>query len=320
MSEQNLTREERASSALGSFNSYKRHVTRAINECNNALKALKASPSQKSSDHLWGTVQKMDNMLAKAEEAVDVLCKNDPLQVDTVHDQLDKESERVNKKRQEATEALAGISIPLTPIPVQATELNRPLSVKINDALKPFTLKRDHDPMDLDSWKRGFKVYYSSSKMENARLEEQQAYFTACLDKKLKIDINLKIVNTTPILGNESCMSILEEEFRRMYPLFSRRVAFHSMNQSQNESKLDWINKLRLGDQSKIHEMTSDDIYVMRIVQGTCDSKFKEEILRMKSPTLEKVIEKVKAYEIVENSTLASNGELRANKATAANY
>ena len=138
--------------------------------------------------------------------------------------------------------------------------------------------------------------------MENARLEEQQAYFTACLDEKLKIDINLKIVDTMPVLGNESCMSILEEEFRRMYPLFSRRVAFHSLNQSHNESKLDWINKLRrLGDQSKIHEMTSDDIYVLRIVQGTCDSKFKEQILKMKNPTLEEVNEIAKSYEIAEN-------------------
>ena len=166
MSQQGPTREEMASQALGSFNSYKRHVSRAINECNNALKALKVSPTQKSSDHLWGTVQKMDNMLAKAEEAVDVLCKNDPLQVDTVHDQLDKESERVIEKRQEATEALAAISIPLTPTPVQATEPNRPPSVKINDALKPFTLKRDHDPMDLDSWFQGLLLQFQNGKRQ----------------------------------------------------------------------------------------------------------------------------------------------------------
>ena len=164
-------------------------------------------------------------------------------------------------------EALAVVSKPQNPTQASAQAGEPNQSIKINDALNPFVLKRDHDPMDLDSCKRSIKVYYSGSKMQNTRLEEQQAYLTVCLDKKLKIDINLKIVDTMPVLGNKSCMSILEEEFARMYPLLSRRVAFHSMNQSQNESKFEWINKLcSLIDQSKIHELTSDDIYVMRIV------------------------------------------------------
>ena len=94
-----------------------------------------------------------------------VLCKHDPLQVDTVHDQLDKESENVDEKREEAMEALASITIAPTLTPVQATEPNLSPWVKINDALKSFTLKRAHDPMDLDSWKCGFKVYYSSSSL-----------------------------------------------------------------------------------------------------------------------------------------------------------
>ena len=115
-------------------------------------------------------------------------------------------------------------------------------------------------------------------------------------------------------------MSILEEEFARMYTLFSRRLAFHSLNQVYNESKRDWINKLRrLGDQSKIQKMTPYDIYVLRIVQGTCDSKFKV-ISKRKNPSLDEVIEMAKSYEIVKNSVSASNGNLRAMKTTSSNY
>ena len=44
---------------------------------------------------------------------------------------------------------------------------------KPNDALKPFTLTRDHSPVEFTQWLDQYEAYYTSSKMALATSREQ---------------------------------------------------------------------------------------------------------------------------------------------------
>lgn len=148
--------------------------------------------------------------------------------------------------------------------------------------------------------------------MDLLSLEEQQAYFESCMDSRLATSIKLKIQDTTPIFGEYGCVYFLQSEFEQMYPIFSRRVNFHSLRQQRGQSRTDWINKLQeAGAQSLIHEMSADDIYVMTILQNTCDTKFRDEIFKLVDPKLEEVIQLAQRMEIADNSVAAASGHMQ---------
>ena len=52
---------------------------------------------------------------------------------------------------------------------------------KPNSELKPFTLTRDHSPVEFTQWLDQYEAYYTSSKMALATSREQIRYFTCLL-------------------------------------------------------------------------------------------------------------------------------------------
>ena len=298
-----------------SLTSLKGKLTISINELEKLARFVETSPSNMGVRDIEKAIEKMDDAKAKIEDrGVDLQTADPENNFENVEVYLAQASAKWLEVRQLALKVVADITNP-NPGSLPQPQPQPPSSTfKINESLKPFTLKKGHSPAEYEAWKRKFNVYYTSSKMDRCSLEEQQAYFLACLGPKLSNDLSLKIVDSTPVMGEDGCIDILSYEFERMYPIFSKRVLFHTSDQKKGESRLDWINSLRRsGEHARIHEMSTDDIYVMRIIQGTCDAKLREEILKIESPTLEDVLECARNLEVAENSVAAAAGNFRSN-------
>ena len=49
---------------------------------------------------------------------------------------------------------------------------------RVFDALKPFTLSRDHTPTELREWTTRFRAYYTASHIDQLQIPEQQAFLS----------------------------------------------------------------------------------------------------------------------------------------------
>ena len=117
---------------------------------------------------------------------------------ETKFDQL---SKKVKDAEVEIGKAMAARQ-PLVPQEVQADQgARRPPSIKANDPLKPKELQLDDKPSVLRLFKREFKDYYESNRMELLPVGVQQNYFTQCISTKLKLKIRNMIRDVTPVLA-----------------------------------------------------------------------------------------------------------------------
>jgi hypothetical protein len=124
-----------------------------------------------------------------------------------------------------------------------------------------------------------------------ATLEEQQGYFYVCIDIDLEGRIKPRISPTTPIFGEDSCVSLLEEEFNSKYPLFARRLDFFKYTQARGQAFSDYVAKLQAkGNESDLHQLGVEDLYVFKFLNGCSDPKLKEEFMRLKDPKLQDLI------------------------------
>ena len=177
-----------------------------------------------------------------------------------------------------------------------ATTAIKPDRVKPNKALEPHVVSRDHNTVEMKSWCKKFKAWFTSSNMAAASVQEEQAYFRMVIDVHLEMKLSTKIQETMPVFGSDtqvSGMGLLEEEFLVKYPLLARRVEFFESTQTTGQSFSDWSSKVKaLGDEATLSDLSTDGIYVMRYITGTVDMKLRERFLKEESPTME-VLDKI---------------------------
>ena len=190
----------------------------------------------------------------------------------------------------------------------QTSDQVRP-RVKANDALKPFILTRDHTPVEMRTWLRKFKSYYSSSNMKFAPLADQQAYFRNCIDSYLDTRINGTVREDTPIYreGDDTieitCEEIIVNEFAARFPILTRRYLFFKSEQESNQLCSDWVASLRaLEDEANLADMTTEQLYVMKIICGTKDAKLREKFLKEDKPTMDIINKIIGQHESITTS------------------
>ena len=58
--------------------------------------------------------------------------------------------------------------------------------VKLKEGLKPTVLTLDFNPQEFQAWQNKFRIYYQTSKINTANVEEQQGYFYSCISEYLQ--------------------------------------------------------------------------------------------------------------------------------------
>ena len=128
--------------------------------------------------------------------------------------------------------------------------------------------------------------------MENTdgcTIEEKHAYLKICLDSQLEQRVSDRIQADTPLFGEDSCMSILQEDFCLRYLLFNRRLDFFKCQQGPSQKFSDFAAKLRAkGDEADLPALTVDEMYIFRYICSCTNTKLREKFPHIENPTLAK--------------------------------
>ena len=154
-----------------------------------------------------------------------------------------------------------------------------------------FKLTQDHNPVELANWILQFKAYYTSSRLKQCPVAEQQAYFRNVIDVKLEARITDKILPDTPVVSDRanviSCISILEEEFDLKYPLFARKATLFNLKQKEGQLVSDFAAEVRAdANCAKLHELKPEDIIMLIYVTGIGDKVLRDKLLKEREPNL----------------------------------
>lgn len=296
--------------------SLKGWLTRAI-DTGTAAAAMadEARPSETLLDTLRELRQKVKDQLEKVLTAVrhiqDLDSQIDGANFDRYEATLLAETARAHDCDIELLRVTAAIEDalrPQQPAPQRAGPApdNR---YKPNEALRPSLLLRQHTPVELKVWIQKFEAFFVASRLRLAPIQEQQAYFRACVEESLLARFNDRIQANTAVLpnpnmpGEENCIQFLKEEFRDQHPLVSRRYNFFKDAQKPGQLFSDWsIGLKKIGDEAELVRCTEDDIYLMRYLTGGYDERLRRRLLRVENPTRILLDREVQKYEAEMNS------------------
>ena len=291
----------------------KGHLSRRITSATNAIRDAGERPTSKAMAELQRSKSKIQEQYEKIENCYTVILE---MAEEEDYDRYEKE---LNDEAGRVERALTMVRVALNKSAVVPRGLaNAPpngsretLKVKPNKTLEPHKLSRDHTTVEMKSWCHKFKAWYEGSNMAAGSVREQQAYFRMVLDVHLETKIFASVQENTPIFGTDSqvsCMSILEEEFLLRYPKVYRQMEFFEAKQSPGQLFSDWSSKLRaLGDEAALSSLTTEDLYVMRYLTGTCDEKLREKFLKESKPSVKLFDMIVHQHEVAANTLPAVN-------------
>ena len=249
----------------------------------------------------------LDMVLESFYKIEDCIIQEDVLDLAEVGNKKRKESLEKYAKQLQEVESKCDEAEKLLTTPAAASATQRahatsgpnPGMPKANDLLKPQPLEMDDKPSVLRQFKKDYKIFYNHYKMESFDLEEQQAYFTHCLAKKLHARIAPKIRGATPVMsqpkdsaGNEpeSCFKLLEDEFRKNYPIVRRRRDFFEHRQQTGQSWADWNIQLKeLAQEAELQDIQVDDLIMHMQLELTTDQEIRNKFLQQPNPKMEEL-------------------------------
>jgi hypothetical protein len=289
-----------------SLKGYKGHLSRTINSATRLCDFVQDKPSSLAATELEDASKDVKTTYSKLENILLELQQKDSANFDTYDEALISSKEKYDDILYKLMHVSANLFSAPQPQLVAAPEPHQGRHFRINEALKPFLLTKDHNPCELRSWINKFKAFYSTSMLDRCTLAEQHAYLRICLDSNLEARIQDKLEDEMPIFGEGGCIDLLEEEFRMTYPLFARRLDFFRFSQTQGQLFTDYCGKLRAkGEEADLHKLTIDELYVFRYICGTDDNKLKERFLKHEDPTLEVLNRIARAYEVTKSTLKA---------------
>ena len=294
----------------------KGHFTRARNAVNKLLDFIESNPSEQA---LRDLVQQRDRAFAAYKKVEESLMKQqalEPTKSKDYEDQLTEMEDIIGDLRERVLVAISQANTAPAHSAIEAppNSSNNQRSMP-TDALKPFILKKDHNPVEFRSWVEKFKVYFQATNLGSSSTIEQQAYFKAYLDSWLVARVSPVITATTKIFDENGCVDILERDFKERYPLFVRRVEFFRSNQKQGQPFSEWFQKIRqMGEEADLQSISIDDLYLMRAIQGTTDTRLRESFLQEANLTVKTVEQIARAHEVARASVLALSPSAKAAK------
>lgn len=298
--------------AKNSYRSQKGVLARALKRLKNSVDQHIASPNSESiriiNQDLDYMREKRDLLEEKASRLIEHEDADEVTRTAT-ENELNKIDNDYSEVRNNAISNLRANTVQMAP------QSQGGPSSKVNIELKPETLTRDNNPIEMTGWIRKFTSYFQASKFDHESLLIQQAHFFNCIDNLLAGSLKQEITDSTRIFpnpadaGEESCIGILEREFKKRYPIFRRRMDCISTKQRNGEILSDTYTRMReIGDTADISDLGPDDLYALLLINACNDNKLKDELLLSKDQTLANLLEIVAAYESAQASIGTSYG------------
>lgn len=185
------------------------------------------------------------------------------------------------------------------PLQQQAGGQQQAFRPPINETLKPFVLSLSHSPVEFRHWGEKLRSFFTSNDLANVDLREQQAYVRQFMDADLEVRTRIQIDDTMTIFGNDSVVSILEGEFAKRYPLFSRRLEYFRYSRQPGQAASNFVARLvQLSFEADLAQLTTDQLQVYRVLTGIKEDQLLGKLLDLKEMTFDAVQKKITQYEV----------------------
>jgi len=274
--------------ALRKYAAHKGWLTRATKKLASLLEVLTTSYS-------WELANELKNELDRAENQLSYMAQV-----------TDFNKIRGDKNKRDAEVLAAGNRQGQAPVQ----------GVKLMSDLKPDQLQVDASTTDYKQWKRQFSAYFSASNLDGARVPDQHAYLESCLHTDLAKIISREATQTTPTLGEDSCMTILDKVFKNKYPIILRRKSYFSMTQKGGQDERAFLEDLRAtADEADIAGMTLNDALCMQLLTGLQDKRLVEKLGEVEEPNIEEFTRIVNAHMHAKASTPSQSNKTAAKPA-----
>ena len=217
-----------------------------------------------------------------------------------------KEASELKKARAEirirrlAREAEAEEAIPIP----AAREAARPVQFKAADVPKPEIITFDCTWKTWDENKKKLIQFYGQVLKPVPHLPAaQQTIFVSFLDSSLAEEMTVKFMEHPDANWNQ-CIIFMEEKMAIRHPIIARRLKMMEMSQNETEEAHGYIPRLKLAFRDgEVDKMSIDDLKVLKVATGIRDKKLKEELLKIRNPTMVKIEEAIKIYEEAKSTT-----------------
>ena len=182
---------------------------------------------------------------------------------------------------------------------------------KIQDSLKPkdklhekYTLQKWH------YWRESFEAFSTSSQLDKHPILGQHTILYQLLDDSLENKLRVKAKPTTPLLGKDGMLDLLDEIFLQMNPIHIRRVNFFSSKQDKHQKYSDFLaildQRARAAD---LETLDSTKLFVHVALAGCRDNTLREKILtRQEEPTMAMINNITALYESEKATQKAFDG------------
>ena len=170
---------------------------------------------------------------------------------------------------------------------------------KVDDSLRPAQLTPEFTPAEFDSWKRDFTTYFNANRLGDVgvQIEEQRLRLDQCLNPHFKRWLGRERDTTTAILGAGGCLAALEDEFKRLYPMFARRKQFWSMTPDKGEDFKSFRMRLReVGDMCDLSNLTEEQCYIIKYQTTVNDEGLKQQLIANVNRNLRTLDATIDAY------------------------
>ena len=271
--------------ALRSYTAHKRWATRYLDTVDQLIELLQETFSNATLAQLDIALTKFESQVARLGQYSDILVQeNFPKAKD--HSEEVQDLEKVVKRRWKDYHIIANKAATANAPAMQEPVVNRPAAVpKIASDLKPEALQVDASAADLRQWKRQFQAFYSASNLASLKMADQIAYLETCLSKDLAKYIARETTATTPIIGDNSCFSLLDAYFNRKYPILLRRKNFFAMHQQAGQDERAFIEELQaVAEEADIASMSLEDSLCLMMLAGLTDKKLVEKLSEQEDP------------------------------------
>ena len=277
---------------------------------------------------------KFKAQLEKLEMANDKLCATipPPPDLEDLYKAVDEENEKfiaiharlmhhiafVEDTIREANGASVGASVSFD---ASSTANQNERGHFVDKSLQPFTLTKSHNPQELRQWCKAFIRYSESGTLARQTLSRQRGYFELCLDTDLQTDLESFIGPTTPVLGLEGCLQILEDRFHVFHLTFNCRVGFFGLSKEVWEDSSSLLTRvINVGSDANVGLLDKDAILTFVFLTADDDDEIRNEVSKQKTTNIDTVctIVEQRMTNIRENSAVAGKVKSKAVEVIAA--
>ena len=190
--------------------------------------------------------------------------------------------------------------------------IRRPERPTFNKELKPKMVPNGSFTMaELRSWLEDFESYFKTNQIaETHGPKEQRIFLKNALEENLAKELFDKITDANaPVIGgvgSGSCLDALRQLLENKNPLEVRRYNFYKCNQKPHEKLSTWRVRLKNeGRECDLTDFTIEDHYYFRLLIGTQNQKFREELMKLsskKDADIDKLIATLESRQTLEDA------------------